>query len=108
MKTTTGLEYELRDLTLKEREHCGNAKTTMNNISYDLIDGKMKMLGNITVDKPKTALFDWVRAGLDSLDGEKITIENKEESINSLSDVEIQEISNIIVERTNGGTKKKS
>jgi len=107
MKTTTGKEYELRDMTLKEREHCNNKKSTIKNVGYDMSDGKVIMTGDVIVDIPATVRYDWVRAGLKSLEGIEIITENRENTINTLSEAEITEISGEISERTNGGIKKK-
>jgi len=96
MKTTTGLEYELKPLTLAEREICNNAKATIINFR------------RIEIDKPFTIKLTWLRFGLKSIEGIEITDENRDEQLNTLSDVEMEEIMGEISERTNGGFKKKS
>ena len=96
MKTKSGIEYELKQLSLAEREICNNAKATIINFR------------RIEIDKPFTIKLTWLRFGLKSIEGIEITDENRDEQLNTLSDVEMDEIMGEISERTNGGTKKKS
>jgi len=96
MKTITGREYELRPLTLAERERCNNARA--------IIRGNSEVI----IENAFSVALNWLRYGLRSLDGKEITDANRDELINTLSNEEINEISGEIAERTNGGLKKKS
>lgn len=96
MKTKSGREYELKDLTLTEREHCNNHRAII------------KDLDSVIIENSFTITIDWIRFGLISLDGEEINKENREAKINSLSDDDLREISGEISSRTALGVKKKS
>lgn len=96
MKTTTGKEYELRPLSLAEREICNNARAIIRNMT------------EVVIENAFSKTLKWLVFGLKSLEGIDLTAENRDEQINTLSNDEITEISGEISERTNGGTKKKS
>jgi len=89
-------EYELKDLTLADREFCNNAKAVI------------RGLNQITIENAFSVTLRWVRKGLKSLDGVEINDDNREDQINTLSNEDIEEISGTVSERTNLGTKKKS
>ena len=95
MKTTAGTEYELRPLSLAEREICNNARAVIRGMT------------EVVIENAFSKTLKWLTFGLTSLDGVEITDENREKLINTLSNDEIQEISGEISERTNGGIKKK-
>ena len=96
MQTKSKREYELKDLTLADREFCNNAKAVI------------RGLNQITIENAFSVTLRWVRKGLKSLDGVEINDDNREDQINTLSNEDIEEISGTISERTNLGTKKKS
>ena len=96
MKTSTGREYEIRPLSLAEREICNNARAVIRGMT------------EVVIENAFTITLRWLRYGLKSLDGIEITPENSDDMINSLSNDEINEISNKISEQTNTGVKKKS
>jgi len=96
MKTSTGREYETRPLSLAEREICNNARAVIRGMT------------EVVIENAFTITLRWLRYGLKSLDGIEITPENSDDMINSLSNDEINEISNKISEQTNTGVKKKS
>uniref|UniRef100_A0A6M3KE16 Uncharacterized protein n=1 Tax=viral metagenome TaxID=1070528 RepID=A0A6M3KE16_9ZZZZ len=95
MKTTTGIEYELRSLSLAEREICNNAKAIIRGMT------------EVVIEDAFSKTLRWLRFGLKTLEGEELTDQNRDEKINTLSNEEINEISGEISERTNGGIKKK-
>ena len=96
MKTTTGKEYELKPLSLAERENCNNAKAVIHNLT------------EVVIENAFSITLKWIIYGLKSLEGVEITNENRNQLINTLSNKEMDEISGEISEVTNGGIKKKS
>lgn len=96
MKTLSGVEYELKPLSLAEREICNNAKAVIRNMT------------EIVIENSFSKMLNWLIYGLKSLEGIELTKENRDEQINQLSNDDINEISGEISERTNGGFKKKS
>jgi len=96
MKTTTGKEYELKPLSLAERENCNNARAVIRGMT------------EVVIENAFSKTLKWVIYGLKSLEGVEITAENRDKIINTLSNDEIDQISGEISEVTNGGIKKKS
>ena len=96
METLSGVEYELKPLSLAERETCNNAKAVIRGMT------------EVVIEDSFTKILRWLRFGLKSIDGVEITVENRDEEINQLSNEDITEIADEISTRTNGGIKKKS
>ena len=96
MKTTTGKEYELKPLSLSERENCNNAKAVIRGMT------------EVVIENAFSNTLKWIMYGLKSLEGTEITKDNRNELINTLSNKEMDEISGEISDITNGGIKKKS
>ena len=96
MKTTTGKEYELKPLSLAERENCNNARAVIRGMT------------EVVIENAFSITLKWIIYGLKSLEGVEITNENRNQLINTLSNKEMDEISGEISEVTNGGIKKKS
>jgi len=96
MITTTGKEYELKPLSLAERENCNNAKAVIRGMT------------EVVIENAFSITLKWIIYGLKSLEGVEITNENRNQLINTLSNKEMDEISGEISEVTNGGIKKKS
>ena len=90
------MDYELKPLTLAEREICNNGRAIIR-------DGK-----DIVIEDIFSKTICWLRYGLKSLNGVELNPANRDELINTLSNDEITEIANEIASRTNGGLKKKS
>lgn len=96
MKTKSGKEYELKLLSLTEREICNNAKAIIRNVT------------EIVIENSFSKMLNWLIYGLKSIEGIELTDENRNEQINGLSNDDMNEISGEISERTNAGIKKKS
>lgn len=95
MVTETGVNYELRYLTLAEREKCNNRRVEVNGNNTVILENSFGIL------------TEWLKFGLIEFDGVKVTDANREEVINSMSDDEIREVAGVIAERTSSGIKKK-
>lgn len=87
-KETVFTDYELRPLTLDEREDCSNRY--------------------FAIKDAFTQLLTWIQYGLTKLKGVEITKENFKEEINKLSDNQLADIAVDIRERTQFPDKKKS
>ena len=101
--TESGVEYELKDLTLKERTSCMNSRAIV------------RSLNSVEVVNPFSHNLRFLQFGLLRLkfpDENWIEIkdENRDEVLNRLSDSDINELAGEIAEKTNGGkyAKKKS
>lgn len=91
------LEFTTKPLSLSQRIECNRVKTTVEP------DAEGYIIINVMWNK-----VNYIRAGLDTLNGVKITKDNFEEELNNLSDAEILKIGNDIYDKANFSKKKKS
>jgi len=81
-------DYEIRSLTLSQREECMN--------------------GALATDTMFTQVLKWIRFGLLKLKGVAITEDNFDDEVNKLGDMELYDIAGDIREKTQFPDKKKS
>jgi hypothetical protein len=90
------LVYELKPLTLAEREICSNKLTEVN------------ISGSVVIREGFTYILRWLKYGLKSIEGVEIFEANFDSEVNKLNDDDIADISNAIKEATQFPNKKKS
>jgi hypothetical protein len=88
------MEYTLKPLSLKERAECNDQEIII------------EPGGGVRVKNLFTVQLKWLRFGLATLNGEKITPENFDDKVNALNMDEIKEIADDIAQKTNFSKKK--
>ena len=91
------MKFTTKHLTLSQRIECNRIRTTA------VPDDKGYLIVDVMWNR-----INYIREGLDTLNGVKITNDNFDEELNKLSDIELYEISDDIFNKANISKKKKS